>query len=101
MISFARRWLPVFLLCVLVGATCDSSGQPFTGSVVAVQGSLIDGRTGQAAPGLMVSLIHPVLGRSLPSYSNAWGSFGWVAIPSRTTWKCTGGLGCSIARCSP
>jgi len=48
-----------------------------------VQGQILDGRTGRPAPGLMVSLVHPVLGRSAPAYTGPNGQFGWGAIPIR------------------
>ena len=51
--------------------------------VAPVEGVLIDGRTGTPAPGLLVSLIHPVLGRSAPSFTDPYGRYGWFAIPMR------------------
>ncbi len=51
--------------------------------MVAVTGQLIDGRSDRPAPGLVVSLVHPILGRSAPSFSNGFGQFGWSAIPVR------------------
>lgn len=47
---------------------------PVTGQVIS---------RGMVVPGVTVSLIHPVLGRSAPSFTDAYGRFGWNAIPIR------------------
>ena len=66
----------------LILAIALSIGSPsaMAQAVYPVQGLLVDHRTNSAAPGLMVSLIHPQFGRSAPSYSNAGGGFGWTMI---------------------
>jgi len=66
----------------LIATWAQGPGLPVQyGPVVPVQGVLLDGRTDWPAPGLRVSLIHQVLGRSAPSFSDASGHFGWSAIP--------------------
>jgi hypothetical protein len=49
-----------------------------------VGGVILDNRTGVGAPGLTASLIHPLLGRSTPTLTDADGHFGWAAIPMRS-----------------
>lgn len=73
----ARAGLIFFLASLSVDA------QNWNSAVVPVQGVLISRNTGAAIPGLTASLIHPVMGRSAPSYSDRDGRFGWVAIPPR------------------
>ena len=66
------------MLCV---APKDAA-QPFMGQTVPVQGQLISRNQGPV-PGLTVFLLHPLLGRSMPSITDQYGRFGWVAIPLR------------------
>jgi hypothetical protein len=47
-----------------------------------VQGQLIS-RTQVPVPGVTAFLVHPVLGRSAPSVTDASGRFGWGFIPIR------------------
>ena len=68
---------------ILVLASLPSHAQNRGMANVPVQGSLISRNTGAPVPGLTASLIHQVLGRSAPSYSDRDGRFGWVAIPTR------------------
>lgn len=51
-------------------------------TAVPVRGQLRS-RTRGAVPGVAAYLVHPVLGRSVPSYTDADGHFGWLAIPVR------------------
>src|SRR5882672_5303808 len=51
--------------------------------VAPVDGVVLD-HTGTAAPGLTAYLIHPVLGRSAPTLTDAGGHFAWSAIPTRS-----------------
>jgi hypothetical protein len=53
-------------------------------SVAPVAGVILDNRSGTGAPGLTAYLIHPVLGRSAPTLTDADGHFGWAAIPMRS-----------------
>ena len=46
-----------------------------------VQGSFCSTQTGQGAPGLTVSLVHPSLGRSVPVFTDGWGNFIMGNIP--------------------
>src|SRR5687767_835791 len=52
--------------------------------VAPVGGVILDNRTGMGAPGLTASLIHPQLGRSAPTLTDAGGHFEWSAIPVRS-----------------
>jgi len=51
--------------------------------VAPVDGVVLDNHTGTGAPGLTAYLIHPVLGRSAPTLTDAGGHFAWSAIPMR------------------
>ena len=51
--------------------------------VAPVDGVVLDNHTGTGAPGLTAYLIHPVLGRSVPTLTDADGHFAWSAIPMR------------------
>ena len=70
--------LALLLLLALSSAHAQSAAPG-----VPVRGTLLSKNTGAPVPGLMASLIHPVLGRSAPSYSDREGHFGWLAIPAR------------------
>ncbi|MFL5493621.1 MAG: hypothetical protein ACJ8DC_04455 [Gemmatimonadales bacterium] len=52
--------------------------------VAPVAGVILDNHSGTGAPGLTAYLIHPVLGRSAPTLTDADGHFGWSAIPMRS-----------------
>jgi hypothetical protein len=52
--------------------------------VAPVDGVVLDNHTGTGAPGLTAYLIHPVLGRSAPTLTDAGGHFAWSAIPMRS-----------------
>lgn len=69
----------LFLICTLLPLHSRAQQPAFA----PVQGQILDGRTNSPAPGLMVSLVHPVLGRSAPTFTNGYGQFGWNAIPLR------------------
>lgn len=69
----------LFLTCTLLPLHSRAQQAGFA----PVQGQILDGRTGRPAPGLMASLVHPVLGRSAPTFTNGYGQFGWNAIPLR------------------
>lgn len=79
----------ILLMLVLgIALLLDSpplQAQPQYGPTVPVQGQLISRAQG-AIPGVTVFLVHPVLGRSAPSYTDVYGRFGWVAIPVRMEW---------------
>lgn len=52
------------------------------GNMVPVHGQLVSRNRGPV-PGVTASLVHNRLGRSAPSVSDAYGRFGWSAIPVR------------------
>ncbi len=81
----SKRFWRLFLVLLLpfVASTLPANAQVYPGPTVPVQGSLIARNTSTPAPGLTVFLIHPVLGRSAPSFSDVYGRFGWMAIPVR------------------
>lgn len=70
-----------FLL--LSAANSQLPMQPITPQVP-VYGVVIDSRTQTPVPGLTVSLIHPILGRSAPAFTDQFGRFTFVAIPIRS-----------------
>jgi hypothetical protein len=72
----------ILVLLVAIGMPMRSGLAQFMAGQFPVQGQLMDRRTNMPAPGLMVSLIHPQFGRSVPSYSNTYGGFGWTTIPA-------------------
>jgi hypothetical protein len=56
----------------------------FANGFTFIQGSLCSQAQGGApAPGLLVSLVHPVLGRSAPVYTDRYGNFFMSNIPIR------------------
>ena len=72
---------PFPLMLAVVLGLAMARGAAAQGPVAPVEGVVLDDRTGQGAPGLTVSLIHPQLGRSAPSLTDANGRFEWAAIP--------------------
>jgi hypothetical protein len=50
---------------------------------VAVEGTIIDGKSGLPIPGLRVSLVHQALGRSKTAITNSSGQFMLLSIPIR------------------
>jgi hypothetical protein len=70
---------------VLALALCLAPVSPLRAQapMAPVQGMILDNRTGVGAPGLTASLIHPLLGRSAPTFTDAEGHFAWSAIPVR------------------
>lgn len=75
-----------FILALLCGAVLvlntSANAQPLLGPSVPVQGQLIS-RLHGPVPGVTVFLVHSVLGRSAPTFTDAYGRFGWGAIPIR------------------
>jgi len=65
------------MIFVLSAISPKSYAQQF----VPVQGEIFSQRVNGPAPGLTVFLVHQFLGKSLPSFSDANGRFGWIAIP--------------------
>jgi hypothetical protein len=49
-----------------------------------IQGAFCSQENDSAAPGLMVSLVHPLLGRSTPAYTDEYGKFTMLNIPIRS-----------------
>ena len=79
-----RLWQLFIVVGLMIGVFSPPAGaQIYPGPMAPVQGTLLARGTATPAPGLTVFLIHPVLGRSAPSYSDAYGRFGWMAIPLR------------------
>ena len=77
----ARRLLLIaFAINVLSAVSPKSYAQPF-GPTVPVQGQVFSRSVNGPAPGLTVFLVHKVIGRSAPSFTDANGRFGWIAIP--------------------
>ena len=73
----------LFVALIFAVLACSANAQSHPGPTAPVQGTLVARSNSTPAPGLTVFLIHPVLGRSAPSYSDAYGRFGWRAIPVR------------------
>lgn len=69
------------LLAALAGAAVPAS-RAQSGNLVPVHGQLLS-RSSGPVPGVTASLVHNRLGRSTPSVSDAYGRFGWSAIPVR------------------
>lgn len=80
--SRRRRFLAALLLAPLLLVGGGAPAQPFPGASVPVQGQLLS-RSRGAVPGVTAFLLHPFLGRSAPSFTDAYGRFGWIAIPVR------------------
>jgi len=78
----ARRLFFVALAAnVLSLAVPTSNAQPFGSPTVPVHGQVISRNVNGPASGLTVFLVHQAMGRSTPSFTDANGRFGWVAIP--------------------
>jgi hypothetical protein len=75
-----------FIWAVVCGAAlllhANAGAQPMFGPSVPVQGQVISRAQGPV-PGVTAFLIHPILGRSAPTFTDAGGRFGWAAIPIR------------------
>lgn len=70
------------LLCTaLTALAADSIAQPAPAVTVPVQGQVLSSQG--PVPGVTVFLVHQILGRSAPSYTDLYGRFGWSAIPVR------------------
>ena len=71
------------LLAALAGfALAPVRAQNFGNVMVPVRGQLVSHDRGPV-PGVTVSLVHSVLGRSAPALTDGSGRFGWNAIPVR------------------
>jgi hypothetical protein len=75
-----RLILVAFAINMLWGVGTKGHAQPL-GPMVPVQGQVSSRSLNGPAPGLTVTLVHEVLGRSAPSFTDANGRFGWIAIP--------------------
>jgi hypothetical protein len=64
------------LLVILLGGVTSTFGQNG-----AVQGVILKAKTNQPIPGLTVSLIHRILGRSASSFTDAFGHYAIFGIP--------------------
>jgi hypothetical protein len=76
--------LTLVSVCLIIVTVAESQPpmQPITPQVP-VHGIVIDSRTQIPIPGLTVSLIHPILGRSSPAFTDIGGRFTFLAIPVR------------------
>lgn len=79
-----KRLLPMIIaiVIVLIPFVHSAHAQNYS-TMVPIQGQIIAKATNVPAPGLTIFLIHEVLGRSAPSFSDGSGRFGWIAIPVR------------------
>lgn len=77
-----KNLIRILFFCVAMGTYTVACAQPSFGPSVPFQGQLISRAQGPI-PGVNVSLVHPVLGRSAPSFTDSYGRFGWSAIPIR------------------
>lgn len=68
---------------LIISISTFSTSAQSAENLVPVHGILLTQNNGTPLPGLTISLIHPLLGRSAPSISDVYGRFGWAAIPVR------------------
>lgn len=73
--------LIVLLFAILIGSVTRTSAQ--SGTVGGVQGVILKAPTQQPVPGLTVSLVHPVLGRSALSFTDVFGRYAIFGVPLR------------------
>ena len=76
-----RRLLGLGLGAGLLAIILPSAAQ--YGGKAVVQGQVMSRKLGAPVPGLRAVLVHPVLGRSAASFTNAQGHFGWSGIAVR------------------
>lgn len=69
--------LTIFVVIFTVSYSAYAQYGPST----IVQGGFCSAQNGAPVPGLMISLVHPQLGRSVPTYTNEYGYFQMVNIP--------------------
>ncbi|MGH6754446.1 MAG: carboxypeptidase-like regulatory domain-containing protein [Solimonas sp.] len=67
-------------VCLLASLLPATGMAQYMGSV---QGSFCSAQNNQPAPGLTVSLVHPMLGRSAPTFTNQFGQFFIPNVPLR------------------
>ena len=68
---------------LVLTAIPDAVAQMPVGTPVTVQGSFCSRQNGAPVPGLTVSLVHPVIGRSVPAYTDQFGNFVLYNVPVR------------------
>jgi hypothetical protein len=76
-----RRQLLVLLLGTAVALGANTARAQAAGASVPVQGQVLSRSSGGPVPGVSAVLVHQRLGRSALSYTDAYGHFGWSAIP--------------------
>jgi hypothetical protein len=76
-----RLLLRALAVAVLAPAIPASHAQAF-GPPVPVHGQVFARNVNGPAPGLTVFLVHQFIGRSAPTFTDANGRFGWLAIPA-------------------
>ena len=80
----ARGLVAAVLTAMAIVMTSTPSFGQAAGPSVPVQGQVLSRNINGPVPGLTVFLVHEFLGRSAPSYTDAYGRFGWTAIPVRS-----------------
>jgi len=70
-----------FLVALIFSAVTFSNIAHAEDHQAAVNGQLFAGTDNKPAPGLIVSLAHPYLGRSAPASSDEFGRFTLIGIP--------------------
>jgi hypothetical protein len=79
----SRRHLVALLAgSIFLLASHHSQAQAATTNF-AVQGQVLSRSSGAPVPGVSAYLVHRTLGRSALSYTDAYGRFGWSAIPAQ------------------
>jgi hypothetical protein len=77
----AKHRLFTIIACAAILLFCGTLKADMNfGPSVPVQGQIMS-RTQGPVPGVTAFLVHPMIGRSEPSLTNAYGMFGWRAIP--------------------
>jgi hypothetical protein len=77
------RFLLVLFFITMFIPISNTQGQPVLGPSVPVQGLIVSQVNNAPVPGLTVFLVHEILGRSTPAFTDVYGRFGWSMIPIR------------------
>jgi len=75
-----RQLLLILLFGAVLVLSTSTYAQQWLGPSVPVQGQIISRAQGPI-PGVTVSLVHRIFGRSAPAFTDMYGRFGWGAIP--------------------
>jgi hypothetical protein len=80
------KYIPIFALSFTLGLYPFLNAQAAQTPSTFIQGHLCSqAMAGAPAPGLLVSLVHPELGRSAPVYTDRFGNFSMGNIPILNT----------------